>query len=136
MNAAGSVRWLSRVLVGGAVLGSLAFVVTSNSWGPMQNWGPMCVAVTLEYAGFDPWTGMGHGRLRACGDVSDQAVPLDRLVWREPPPRTGFGTRHAVPPPVGIPLGCPVMALALRLTPRPPVPRSAVPESTLPTPRR
>ena len=92
--------------------------------------GPLCATETLEDAGFDPLTGMGHGRLYVCREVNAQGVAEPPFLRREPLTRTWFGTRHAVPLPVGIPLGCLVMALALRLRPRTPMPRSAVSGST------
>ena len=93
-------RPVVRIVVGGIVFGLAAFWL--SSWLPPQaHLGPTCATRTIEEAGFDPWTGLGYGRLYEC--IRDNnGVALPAQFVRDTARRTMFGTRHAVPVPVGI----------------------------------
>lgn len=97
-------------MVGGVVVGLIAFWVTS--WLPQPVYlGPLCATRTVQDAGFDPWTGLGYGRLYEC--VRDNnGVALPTQLVRDPAVRTMFGTRHAIPIPIGIAAGCIAVAVA------------------------
>ena len=98
------------IACGGFLLGLLAF-----AWSAAQgaHFGvPGCT--TLEEAGFDPWSGLGHGRLYECLDAPGAASHLVRLS----PPRAAFGFRHAVPLSIGIPAGWIATAAIVWLWPR------------------
>lgn len=63
------VMWTGRlgsamlVLAGGLVLGTLAFLWTGQTPRAYLG-GPTCTAT--EDAAFDPWSGMGRGRVLTC----------------------------------------------------------------------
>ena len=84
----------------GVLAGFVAFWVTS--WQPMSTYlGPLDVGRVLEHAGFDPWTGMGHGRVYESVVVTGSGLLQPGAIVREPGFRTWLGTRHAIPVPLG-----------------------------------
>jgi hypothetical protein len=110
----GSFRRRAIVIVGGALLGWLAFAVTAwlPSGGPRDS--PNCH--TIADAGFDPWTGLGFGRLYECVRVNvDAGNAVETVTGQDRPPRTRFGTRHALPIWVAVPIGWLVVAWLSRL---------------------
>ena len=97
---------------GGVVLGTLGFWWTGQAPSGLGGL-PECRAT--ENAWFDPWTGLGHGRVLTCIDAAWDGKSYTSHLVNESPPRAAFGFRRALPLPMGIPLGCIVMGIALRL---------------------
>ena len=84
-----------------------------SSWLPQATYlGPSCATRTVQDAGFDPLTGLGYGRLYECVR-EENGVALPTQLVRDPAIRTMFGTRHAIPIPIGFAAGCIAIAVAL-----------------------
>jgi len=98
-------------LVAGVLIGSLVFAVTA--WQPIRSYlGPVGITRMIDGVGFDPWTGMGHGRIYEMGGNPGTNPTRPVPVIREPI-RTWLGTRHAVPIPIGTALAWIALALAV-----------------------
>lgn len=110
----GSFRRRAIVIVGGALLGWLAFAVTA--WLPTGGHRGSSNCHTIADAGFDPWTGLGYGRVYECVRVNaDAGNAVETVTGQDRPPRTRYGTRHALPVWVAVPIGWLVAAWLSRL---------------------
>lgn len=98
-------RRLAVIVVGGVVVGWLGFVFTAGlPIGPGRGETGNCR--TIREAGFDPWTGLGYGRVYECVRVNaEDGNAIETVVGRDPAPRTRYGTRHALPVWVAVPIG-------------------------------
>ena len=100
----GSFRRRAIIIIGGALLGWLAFAVTA--WSPTGGLRGSSNCHTIADAGFDPWTGLGFGRVYECVRVNaDAGNAVETVTGQDRPPRTRFGTRHALPIWVAVPIG-------------------------------
>lgn len=100
----GSFRRRAFVLVGGALLGWLAFAITA--WLPTGGLRDSSNCHTIADAGFDPWSGLGYGRVYECVRVNaDAGNAVETVTGQDRPPRTRYGTRHALPIWVAVPIG-------------------------------
>jgi hypothetical protein len=108
-------RRLAIIVVGGVVFGWLAFLSTAGPpIGPGRGEPHNCH--TIREGGFDPWTGLGFGRVYECVRVNaDAGNAIETVVAQDPAPRTRYGTRHALPVWLAMPVGWIILAWLSRL---------------------
>src|SRR4026208_2612287 len=94
------VRKALLIAGGGVVLGTLGFWWTGQTPSALGGL-PECSAT--ENAAFDPWTGLGHGRVLTCINAAWDGKSYTSHVVNESPPGAAFGFRPALPVAVGSP---------------------------------
>ena len=103
-----SVQAIALVLLGGVILSLALFWVTSLT--PTYRYiGPLCAIRTVQYPGFDAWTGEPHGRTYDCTEIFDGSG-VTRITAEVPAELAG---RRAVPLPLGFAIGAITTMLAL-----------------------
>jgi hypothetical protein len=102
------VRWSPRLIAGlglvifvACVFGWLAFSITSSAPPERVHSNPVCVGIVEYDAGFDPWTGLPHGRFYTCPPAPG-ADPTMYFQVAVPDELIG---RRAIPLPIGFALG-------------------------------
>jgi hypothetical protein len=92
---------LAIVLFVAFVFGWLAFDFTSSMPPEQAHSNPVCVGIVQHDAGFDPWTGVPHGRFYTCPPAPG-ATPT--VYFQVALPEDVAGHR-AIPVPVGFAIG-------------------------------
>jgi hypothetical protein len=97
----------------GILVGVIAFLLSAGALPHYSYLGPVGIVRMIDDPGFDPWTGMGHGRIYELAAITGNGPVGATRVVRERGFRTWLGTRHAIPVPLGAGLTWTALAVTM-----------------------